>query len=69
MLSSRLVVGVEARTKPNNLGFAREQKATDAFAAWALARNITLTVAYVDLGDIATVRRQRGALLSVQGSF
>lgn len=69
MLSSRLVVGIEARTKPNNLGFAREQKATDAFAALALARNVTLTAAYVDLGDIATVRQQRGALLSVQGSF
>ena len=69
MLSSRFVIGAEARTKPNNLGFAREHKAFDGFAAWALTRNISLTAAYVDLGDIATVRRQRGAFLSVQGSF
>lgn len=69
MLSPRVVIGVEARTRPSNLGFAREQKAVDAFAACALARNVSLTVAFVDLGDIATVRRQRGAFLSIQGSF
>lgn len=69
MLSRRLVLGVEGRSKPNNLRFAREQKAVDAFAAWAVARNVSLTAAYVDLGDIATVRQQRGAFLSVQGSF
>lgn len=69
MLSRRLVVGGELRTKPNNLGFAREQKAIDVFAAWAVARHVSLTAAYVDLGDIATVRKQRGAFLSIQGSF
>lgn len=69
MLSRRLVLGVEGRSKPSNLRFAREQKAVDAFAAWAVARNVSLTAAFVDLGDIATVRRQRGAFLSVQGSF
>ncbi|SOB86367.1 Protein of unknown function [Sphingomonas guangdongensis] len=69
MLSPRFVLGVEGRTKPNNLGFAREQKAVDGFAAWAVTRNLSLTAAYVDLGDIATVRRQRGAFLSAQGSF
>lgn len=69
MLSPRLVVGVEGRSKPSNLHFAREQKAVDAFAAWAVARTVSLTAAFVDLGDIATARRQRGAFLSVQGSF
>jgi hypothetical protein len=69
MLSRRLVAGAELRTKPDNLRFAREHKAVDAFAAWAATRNVSLTVAYVDLGDIATIRQQRGAFLSVQGSF
>lgn len=69
MLSRRFVVGGELRTKPNNLGFAREQKAIDVFAAWAVARHVSLTAAYVDLGDIATVRQQRGAFLSIQGSY
>jgi hypothetical protein len=69
MISPRFIVGVEGRTKPSNLSFAREQKAMDAFAVWALARNVSLTAALVDLGDIATVRHQRGIFLSIQGSL
>lgn len=69
MLSRRLVVGAEYRSKPDNLGFAREQDAWDAFAALAVSRHVSLTAAYVDLGDIATVTGQRGAFLSIQGAF
>lgn len=69
MLSSRFVIGAEARSKPDNLAFAREQKALDGFAVWAPTRHVSITAAYVDLGDIATVRRQRGAFLSIQGSY
>lgn len=69
LLTRSLLVGAELRTKPDNLGFAREQKAADVFAAWAIARHASITAAFVDLGDIATVRRQRGAYLSLQGSF
>lgn len=69
MLSPRLILGGEYRSKPDNLGFAREQTAFDAFAVFAATRNVSLTAAYVDLGDIATVKRQRGAFFSMQGSF
>lgn len=69
LLSRRILVGAELRTKPDNLGFAREQKAYDAFAAWQFQRHLTVTAAYVDLGDIATIERQRGAFLSLQSSF
>jgi hypothetical protein len=69
LLTPRLVVGAEYRSKPNNLGFAREQDGYDVFAAWAPVRNITFTAAYTDLGDIATFRGQRGAFLSLQGAF
>ena len=69
MLSPRLAVGGEVRTKPDRLGFAEEDDAYDVFAAWAPARNLTLTAAYADLGDIATVKNQRGALLQLQGAF
>lgn len=69
LLSRRLVVGAEYRTKPDNLGFAREDNAYDVFAAWAVARRVSVTAAYTDLGSIATFRRQRGAFLSIQGSF
>ena len=69
LLSRKLLVGAEFRTKPSNLGFAREQNVYDVFAAWQLHRHVTVTAAYTDLGDIATVKRQRGAFLSLQGSF
>jgi hypothetical protein len=69
LLSSRLLAGGEYRTKPDNLGFAKEDDAYDAFLAWAVQRHVTVTLAYVDAGHIATFRRQHGALLSLQGNF
>jgi hypothetical protein len=55
--------------KPNNLGFAREQDAYDAFIAWAPTKHVSLTLAYVSLGDIATFKNQRGAYASLQAGF
>ncbi|MCP1117966.1 hypothetical protein JOE11_004084 [Robbsia andropogonis] len=69
LLSKSIAVGVEYRMKPNNLGFAREQDAYDAFIAWAPTKYFSLTFAYVDLGDIATFRRQRGVYGSAQVGF
>lgn len=69
LLARNLLVGTEYRTKPDNLGFAREGHAADLFAAWSLSRNFALTAAYADLGDIATVKRQRGLFLSLQASI
>jgi hypothetical protein len=69
LVTHRLLIGAEVRTKPDNLGFAREDAAYDGFVAYALARNMSLTAAYVDLGSIATADGQRGALLSLQTSF
>ena len=65
-LSRRLVVGGEWRTRPDNLGFARETGAHDVFVAWAPARRATLTAALVDIGPVATFQPQRGAYLSLQ---
>ena len=69
LLTRRLLIGGEYRTKPNNLGFAKEDDWADIFAAYALTKTLTVTAAYVDLGDIATLRRQRGAYLSLQAGF
>ncbi|WP_375428706.1 DUF3034 family protein [uncultured Sphingomonas sp.] len=69
MLSPRLAVGAEVRTKPDRLGFAREDDAYDLFAAWAVHRNLTLTAAYADLGDIATMKDQRGLFVQLQTGF
>jgi hypothetical protein len=69
LVSRHLAIGGEYRTKPDNLGFAQEDDSYDLFAAWAPVHHLTVTAAYVDLGDIATVKAQHGAFLSLQASF
>lgn len=69
LVSRRLLVGAEVRSKPDNLGFAREDDAWDLFAAYALHRNLTVTAAYADLGSIATLKGQNGLYLSLQAGF
>ena len=69
LLTRRLVVGAEYRTKPDNLGFSKEDDWWDIFAAWAINKNLSVTVAYADLGDIATFKNQRGLYVSLQAGF
>ena len=69
LLSRRLVVGAEYRTKPDNLRFAHESDARDVFAAYSFTKSLSLTLAYVDLGSVATFDGQRGAYLSLQTGF
>lgn len=74
LVSRKLAIGGEYRTKSNRLEGAlggstfREEDAWDVFAAYALNRNISLTVAYAKLGQIA-LRRQDGAYASIQIGF
>lgn len=68
LLDRRVAVGVEYRAKPDNLAVAAEGAAWDAFVAWAPNRHVSLTLAYVDLGNIV-VARQRGAYASLQVGF
>ena len=67
--SRRFVVGAEYRTKPDNLAIAREDDWWDAFAAYGINRHLTATLAYTDLGSVATFTGQRGVLFQLQGSF
>ncbi len=69
LLTRHLALGAEYRTKPDNLGFAHESNWLDLFAAYALNKHLSVTAAYVDLGDIATFRHQHGAYISLQGGF
>ncbi|MDR5740313.1 MULTISPECIES: DUF3034 family protein [unclassified Caballeronia] len=69
LLTKNIAVGAEYRMKPDNLSFAREQDAYDAFIAWAPNKHVSLTAAYVSLGDIATIRNQRGFYVSLQAGF
>lgn len=68
LLTRNLAVGAEYRSKTDNLAIADEDAAWDAFVAWAPVKNVSLTVAYVDLGNII-IRDQRGAYASLQVGF
>ena len=69
LLDPRWAVGIEYRQKPDNLGFAREDDWRDVFVAWFPSKRVAVVGAWADLGDIATLPRQRGGYLSVQASF
>lgn len=79
LLSKRLVIGAEYRKKPDNLnqsvlgaGALKEDDWFDLFVAWAPSKQLSLTLAYVDLGKIAPAvqpRRQTGSYLSAQLAF
>jgi len=69
MLSRKVVVGADYRTKPNNLNFAKEQDAKAAYLAYFPNKSVSFTVAYVDLGDVALQGNQSGAYGSIQVGF
>lgn len=82
LLRRNLAIGAEYRFKPNNLeqlgaaaglGSAlREDDWKDVFVAWAPSKNLSLTLAYVDLGRIVpgiAPRRQTGYYFSAQAGF
>ena len=69
LLSRNVAVGVEYRTKPDNLRFARESDWYDAFIAWFPTKNVSATLAYVNLGSVARRKNQGGVLVSLQVGF
>jgi hypothetical protein len=69
LLSRNFAFGAEYRTKPDNLGIAREDDAWDVFAAWFLNKNLSLTVAYVNLGNIVIEDHQQGLYVSLQAGL
>jgi hypothetical protein len=69
LFSRNFAAGVELRTKPSNLSIAKEQDAYDLFAAWFPTKNLSVTAAFADLGNIVLRNHQRGAYLSVQAGL
>ncbi|MET0129288.1 MAG: DUF3034 family protein, partial [Stenotrophomonas chelatiphaga] len=69
LLDPALAIGVEYRQKPDNLGFADEDHWRDVFVAWFPGKHVSLTVAWADLGSIATLEDQRGPYASLQVAF
>lgn len=68
-LSRSWVVGAEYRQKPDNLSALREDDAFDVFVAWFPDKRVSITGAWVMLGDIAGAPDQSGVYLSLQGAF
>ncbi len=68
-LTRSWVVGAEYRQKPDNLRALEEHDAWDLFLAWFPDKRVSLTAAWVSLGDIAGAPDQSGVYLSLQGAF
>lgn len=69
LLSRHFVLGAEYRSKPDNLGIAREDDAWDLFAAYFLDKHLSLTAAYLDLGNVVIKNHQHGIYLSLQAGL
>lgn len=71
------MIGAAGRFKRGNLKNPalnlREQAAWDLFIVYFPSKNVSITAAYVDLGEIVGAltknRRQTGAYLSLQAGF
>jgi hypothetical protein len=74
MLTRKLAIGGEYRSKPDTLGVDDEGAAWDLFLAWAPNRHVSVVAAYLNLGNIlgpaTTVNHdQTGSYISVQFGF
>ncbi|MEX0300259.1 MAG: DUF3034 family protein [Kordiimonas sp.] len=69
LLSKRIVIGADYRTKPDNLSFAKEEDSWAAYAVWLPSKHFSVTAAFVALGDIALHDNQGGFYLSIQTGF
>ncbi len=85
LVSKNVVVGAEYRTMRNklvkagntafatNTGPLRSEDWKDIFIAWAPTKNVSLTLAYVDLGVVVPAttasRKQQGVYVSAQLAF
>jgi Protein of unknown function (DUF3034) len=68
LIRKDLAIGAEFRQKPDNLPF-KEDNWFDIFVAYAPTKNVSITLAYADLGNIVIKDNQRATYLSVQVGF
>ncbi len=74
LLTRKLAIGAEYRSKPHNLVVDDESAAWDIFVAWAPTRNVSIVAAYLNLGSVlapvtTVTHDQSGPYLSLQGGF
>ncbi|NVK36976.1 MAG: DUF3034 family protein [Gammaproteobacteria bacterium] len=68
-LNRRLAIGMEYRQKPDNIDGLTEDDWQDFFVAYFPSKSVSLTLAYLQLGEIAGFKDQDGTYFSIQGSF
>lgn len=68
-LNRRLALGMEYRQKPDNIDGVTEDDWQDFFVAYFPSKSLSLTLAYLQLGEIAGFKDQNGTYFSIQGSF
>ena len=68
-LTDHIVFGGEYRQKPNNLSTFRESDWQDIFLAYFPIKNLSITAAFANLGNIANKSGQRGYYVSLNGSW
>lgn len=68
LFSRHLAVGVEYRQKPDNLGLGEEDW-YDLFVSYFPNKNLSLTLAWAELGSIAGAKDQQGLYLSLTGQL
>jgi len=69
LLSRKLAIGAEYRSKPDNLSAFREQAWSDAFLAYVPNKHVAVVGAYAKLGDVADKQNQHAWYVSGQLSF
>ena len=67
LFGRHVAVGMEYRQKPDNLSAVKEEDAYDLFVAYLPNKHLNLTVAWVELGDIAGAPDQDGLYVSLTG--
>ncbi len=68
LLNQHLAVGLEYRQKPDNLGL-KEDDWKDAFITYIPNKNMSLTLAWAELGTIAGAKDQNGWYVSLNASL
>ncbi|WP_394221699.1 DUF3034 family protein [Alteromonas gracilis] len=70
LISPTTAIGTEFRTQTNRLGgLAEEDTVVDAFIAYFPNKSISITAAYVDVGNLPLQESSTGFYLTVNGNF
>lgn len=68
-VAKNAILGAEYRSKPDNISGLKEDAWWDIFYAYLPSKNLQITAAYANLGNIVASKDQTGLYLQVQANF